>query len=184
MQVFIYTFKVLNILLSTLKFFTGEFDKRFGTTWGWINLIIFILGDHFLSCPVCLRHVFVVWVYWECVLLLTLLMSPLKSTSSAFSCCTLRPSSSWHSSLSCRSYTHRQISYPLLLLLLLLLINNTFPVQITYFLGQSHHNFAHILPKTQPNFISNRMTILTHTEQQRKYNNYKHCKPFFRKCDL
>lgn len=34
---------------------------------------------------------------------LTLLIRPLKRTSSAFSCCTLSASSSWHTSLSCRS---------------------------------------------------------------------------------
>lgn len=38
-----------------------------------------------------------------CVAVLTLLMRPLKRTSSAFSCCTRRANSSWQPSLSCRS---------------------------------------------------------------------------------
>lgn len=48
-------------------------------------------------------HVFSARWFEQC--LLTLLMRPLKRTSSAFSCCTLSASSSWQPSLSCRSCT-------------------------------------------------------------------------------
>lgn len=47
--------------------------------------------------------VIIIWMYE-----LTLLRSPLKTTSSVFRCWTLRTSSSWQPSLSCRSCTHKR----------------------------------------------------------------------------